>query len=208
MQDTAERGTIERSSAVRKFGERLGTSWLGLGRTWVVSMVALVVCAGLFFASDAGFAVPTVADACGEAPLDVRPYSSAQQVHEFLESCSSEGRSAYRSMQVADLFYPAVFGLFVTSSLVLLLRRLFPDRPEVLVLAGLGIAATMFDYIENAAAWRALATFPQRSWSDHVLGIASLLKSASSWMAMAVLAIGLVALGARQAVRLLPRTAS
>ncbi len=34
-----------------------------------------------------------------------------------MSSCGAAGRTAYRNLQVADLFYPAISGLFMASSL-------------------------------------------------------------------------------------------
>ena len=159
-------------------------------RVWIVSAIAFAVFAGLFFASSAPFAIPQVEAACGQAPPDVRFTSSAADVSSFLNACGAVGRDAYQSMQVADLLYPLVFGLFLASSLALVLARLAPRRRSVLAFAALPLVGTAFDYVENAFAWMALAAYPDPSPADSLLGLASAAKTTTFWVA------GLVLLGA------------
>ncbi len=99
---------------------------LSAGRVWVLAAVVYGVFAVAFFASGAAFAIPIVQRVCGQAPPDLRLTSTADEVHGFLATCGATGREAYTALQVADLFYPAVFAVFLASSLarvLLLLRR-------------------------------------------------------------------------------------
>ena len=164
---------------------------LATWRVWTSLAAVYLLFAGAFFASTLAFAIPRVEAACGQAPLDVRFTSSAADVHGFLEACGPVGREAYRMMQLADLFYPAVFALFLASSLALVLRHLAPARPRLLALAALPLLASAFDYAENLLAWLSLAAFPEPAATDGLLGIASAAKSATSWLAGGLL-IGLV----------------
>ena len=75
-------------------------------RVAAISGALFAVFAYLFFATSAPFSIPTVEEECGAAPLDVRPYSSAADVAQFLDQCGETGRQAYRNLQLADLFYP------------------------------------------------------------------------------------------------------
>lgn len=170
-------------------------------RVWSVSVVVFVLFAGVFFASSASFAVPEVEAACGEAPLDVRFTSSATDVEGFLEACGPEGRAAYERMQVADLFYPAVFGIFMASSLALAVSRLAPQRPTLLGLAALPLIASGFDYVENLFAWVALRTFPEPAATNSLLGIASAAKTTVSWLAGVLLLVSLGLIAVRAARR-------
>ena len=154
---------------------------------------------GAFFGSSARFAIPTVEAACGQAPPDVRFTSDAGEVGAFLDACGVVGREAYRSMQVADLFYPLVFALFMASSLAMVISRLAPRRRSLLALAALPLVASAFDYVENACAWLALAAYPDSAATNSVLGLASAAKSATSWVA-GILLLG--ALGALAVVTL------
>lgn len=152
--------------------------------TWpavIISGICFAVFATVFFATSAPFAIPHVEEACGAEPLDVRLYSSAEDVERFLDGCGEDGRAAYRNLQIADLAYPTVFGVFMTSALALSLARLFPSRPGVVGLAALGMTSSVFDYAENALAWRLLTTYPEVGTSGMLLGFASAAKTITGW---------------------------
>jgi hypothetical protein len=173
------------------------TKWMGRlasWRAWMVSAVVFVAFAGVFFSSSAPFAIPEVEATCGQAPLDVRFHSTAGDVGDFLGSCGPVGREAYRSMQMADLFYPLVFGLFMASSLAVVLSRLAPDGQALVGLAGLALVGSGFDYLENAFAWRALAAFPDTPSTNSLLGLASTAKTVTFWIVGALLLVSLGAL--------------
>ena len=195
-QDTAEPHTSD-------LGTRSSfTAWLASRRGWITITVTLIAFAGVFFASSAPFAIPVVQEACGEAPLDVRTFSTADEVTSFLDACGAGGREAYRNMQLADLVYPAVFGLFMASSLAIVLRRLVPGRPIVAVAgAAVALAGAAFDYLENVFAWRALASFPEPAATNGLLGLASAAKNVSCWLAGVMLLVGVAALTLRALAR-------
>lgn len=176
------------SALVARLADLIGmlASW----RVWIVSASAFVVVAGLLFGSSAPFAIPQVEAACGQPPPDVRFTSSAADVSRFLDACGEVGRGAYRSMQVADLLYPLVFGLFLATSLALALTHLAPRRPALAALAVVPLIGTVFDYLENASAWLALAAYPEPSITAPLLGLASAAKTIAFWCS------GLALLGA------------
>ena len=176
-----------------------GMGRLATWRVWLVSAALFGVFAGAFFGSSARFAIPTVEAACGQSPPDVRFTSDGGEVGAFLDACGVVGREAYRSMQVADLFYPSVSALFVASSLAMVISRLAPRRRSLLALAALPLVASAFDYVENACAWLALASYPEPAASTSLLGLASAAKTATSWGA-GILLLG--ALGALVVVSL------
>ena len=163
-------------------------------RVWMASAAVFVVFAGVFFSSSASFAVPEVEAACGQAPLDVRFHSTADDVADFLSACGPVGRGAYRSLQVADLIYPLVFAVFMASSLAVVLSRLAPDRPALVGLAGLALVGGGADYLENVFAWRALAAFPETASTNALLGIASAVKTLTFWIVGALLLISIGAI--------------
>ena len=80
------------------------------------------------------------------APPDVRFYTPGDEVTQFLTGCGEAGRDAYRDLQVADLFYPAVSGLFLASALALVLSRLSRPGSAVIALAALPFLGSAFDY--------------------------------------------------------------
>ncbi len=183
-----------RAGAFSRILGRLST-W----RAWLPLATAYAVFAGAFFASSAPFAIPVVEAACGAAPLDVRTGASADDVHAFLLGCGPTGREAYQALQVADLVYPLVFALFLASSLAIVLRRLAPGRPGLVAWAALPLAASAFDYLENACAWLALAAYPSAAPADGLLVLASDAKTITSWLAGLLLLGGCAALVARAA---------
>lgn len=170
------------------------------GRALLISGACFAVFAAIFFATSAPFAIPHVEEVCGAAPLDVRFHSTARDVKQFLDACGPDGRAAYRNLQIADLVYPTVFGLFMTSALAVTLKRLAPSRPDVVALASIGLVGSGFDYLENVFAWRVLATYPDVGPAGTLLGFMSTAKTVSHWTAGVTLLTG-IALLAGRAVR-------
>lgn len=175
---------------------------------WVLNAAVFGVFAGVFFASSAPFAIPHVEDLCRQAPPDVRFTSGAADVLGFLTGCGAAGRDAYRLLQVADLLYPAVFGMFMATSMALVLSRLAPRRPVLLCVAVLPLIGSAFDYLENLCAWLALAAYPNPIPTNSVLGFASAAKNLTFWACGGLLlgALGLLLLA--QARRRLRRRAN
>jgi hypothetical protein len=188
----SERTSTERPSATGLVARAM--SWMSSLAVWGASTVVYAAFAAVFFASDAAFAIPHVQKLCGQAPPDMRFTSAAAEVHGFLEACGPAGREAYRAMQVADLFYPFVFAVFLASSLALALRLLLPSRPGMVILAAVAFLPTAFDYSENACAWLALAAWPQPGFADALLGLFSASKTSVSWLAGTLLLLVLGAL--------------
>ncbi len=172
---------------------------LGRGRIWIASAAVFLGFAWIFFASSAPFAIPAVEAACGQQPPDMRFFSSADDIASFLDACGPTGRAAYRNMQIADLVYPAVVGLFLASSLALVIGRLTPRSSKLLWLASVPLVASSFDYVENAFAWFALARYPGSAPTDAVLGYASAAKTIGSW-ASGVLLLGALVVFAVQLI--------
>lgn len=155
-------------------------SWRLLGITGVV----FAVFAALLFASSAPFSISHVQAQCGQAPPDVRFFTSANDVREFMVGCGQAGRSAYRNLQLADLLYPAVFALFMASALAMALSRIVRKESLWLAAAALPLIGAGFDYLENAAAWITIFRFPERSGAAaYLLGVASVAKQTVSWVA-------------------------
>jgi hypothetical protein len=180
-------------------------------KLWLVSASLFTLSAGVFFVSSAPFAVGRVTTECGNPPPDVQFTSSAADVEHFLAACGEAGREAYRNMLLADLFYPAVFGLFLASSLAMTMSRVAPSRLVMgrrpTDLAWLPFLGAGFDYLENALAWRALTVFPQPAATTTLLGVASAAKTTTFWLAGLIL-LGSIGVLAVRAVRSLPRPAT
>jgi len=167
-------------------------------RTLTTSGVLFVLAAGALFASPAAFSLPTVADACGQVAPDVRFYTSADDLNGFLVGCGAEGRAAYRNLQLADLVYPAIAGLFPAIALMMVLDRRRQRRPEgrdLTALALLPLLGAGFDYVENAIAWSALAAYPAETPLAPLFGIASIAKQSVNWASWMLLLAGLAFAG-------------
>lgn len=168
--------------------------WLASWRVWIASAALFVPFAFVFFASPAAFAIPAVEAACGQAPPDMRFYSSGDDVVSFLDACGPAGRNAYQNMQLADLVYPAIVGLFLASSLALATKRL-SARHSLRWVAVVPLVAALFDYLENAFVWLAINSHPEAIVTNEVLGFASAAKTSLSWAAGLTLLTCLAILG-------------
>ena len=176
-------------TAVSSLMRRLA-SWKVLITTGALFLTAAVV----FFASSLPFAIPTVTAACGQPPPDMRFFTSGDQVRQFLTGCGPAGRAAYQNMQIADLFYPALSGLFIAAAFAMVLTRLARPASRVVALAALPLLGSVFDYLENAAAWVTMTAYPQHAGAvTDLLGIASTSKQVCTWAAWFILitAIGM-----------------
>lgn len=152
-----------------------GIARLGTRPVWLGVVTAYGIFAWVFLGSSAPFAVPAVAAACGQVPLDVRFTSSAADVTAFLATCGTEGLAAYRAMETVDLVYPLVSALALAATLAFTLRGAGHRLRRWLPLVPFIVAA--LDYLENACAWLALAAFPTTSPTDSLLGVATAAKT-------------------------------
>jgi hypothetical protein len=188
--------------ARRSAGDVLVRS-LGSWRFWLPSAAVFVVFAAIFFQSSAPFSISEVESVCGQAPPDVQAFTTGDDVSGFLDACGAEGRAAYRNMQIADLFYPAVYGLFIASSLALSLARTPLSSRWVSRTVALAFVGAGFDYVENIFAWIALATFPGDASTNSLVGLAGTAKTATYWISGLVLIGTLVVLVARRFRRMI-----
>ncbi len=180
------RAVIAVSSLMRKFADV---------RLLTVAAAAFLVSAVALFASSLPFSIGHTTALCGQSPPDVRLYSSANDVRDFLSGCGAAGREAYQNLQIADLFYPAICGVFLAVALALTLCRLSRADSPVVALAAIPLVAAVFDYLENAVAWIALTRYPaDPGMAAELIGVASVAKQVFSWASwlLLVCTIGLV----------------
>jgi hypothetical protein len=176
--------------------------WLASWQILAITGIAFAAFAAVLFATSLPFSIPEVTALCGSAPPDVRPYTSGEELGQFLLDCGASGRDAYRNLQLADLLYPAVSGLFLASALAMTLTRIGGPGSRIVALAVLPLIGGAFDYVENAASWVALVSFPLAATPGHaLLGVASAAKQAASWAGWLVLLAALGYLLARAARR-------
>ena len=156
----------------------------------VITGAMFVVSAAAFFASTLPFAIPSVTNSCGEPPPDMRLFTSGDQVRQFLTGCGQSGRAAYQNMQIADLFYPAISGLFLACAIAVALAGLTRPGSRVVALAALPLVGSIFDYLENTAAWVTMTSFPQDSGVvTDLLGVASIGKQVFTWASWLILVV-------------------
>ncbi len=164
---------------------------------WLASAALFVPFAIVFFTSSAPFAIPEVTTICGQSPPDVRFAPSGDEVVGFLRACGPDGRAAYRNLQIADLAYPAIVGLFQASTLALVVTRLGLGRRAGLALVALPLLATAFDYLENVAAWAAIVAAPEPTAVAELFGPASAAKTMTAWVSGLAILAGLAVLAVR-----------
>lgn len=133
-------------------------------RLFAVAAAVFIVFAALLFGSSAPFSIRHVQAMCGQPPPDVRFYTSAGDVHGFLVECGVTGRLAYRSLQLADLFYPAVNGVFMASAMGVMLARIVRRGSLWLALAVLPPLGAAFDYLENCSGVDQPLEIPGGGW--------------------------------------------
>jgi hypothetical protein len=143
----------------------------------------------LFFATSLPFAIPTVTALCHNTPPDIRPYTSGQGVREFLARCGEPGRLAYVHLQLADLLYPAISGLFLASALAMVLVRLGRPSSAIAAAAALPLLGAVFDYLENTAAWATLVVYPESARTADLLGYATVAQQVCNWASWALLIV-------------------
>ena len=103
--------------------------------------------------------------------------------------CGEPGRLAYVHLQLADLLYPAISGLFLASALAMVLVRLARPSSVVVAAAALPLLGAIFDYLENTAAWGSLAVYPESAMTSDLLGYATVAKQVCSWASWALLVV-------------------
>ena len=176
-----------------------------LATWWVLAVTGgvFVVFAVAFFATPLPFSIAHVTSLCSAAPPDVRFYTPGEGVTQFLTGCGEAGRDAYRDLQLADLFYPAVSGLFLASALAVVLVRTSRPGSPVVALAALPLLGSAFDYLENICAWLALAAYPDPAPFGSLLGLASAAKTLTFWTSGAVLlaALGMLVIARARQLR-------
>lgn len=166
---------------------------LGRGPILIVLGFAFLAIAVPLFVSSASFSIPTVEHTCGSSPPDTRLHTTAVELDQFLDECGTDGRRAYRNLQIVDLAYPLISGMAMASLMAFVLKRLSGSRRRLLVLAALPLVAALFDYGENAMAWIALERFPNLGVEADLLGVVGTAKQATTYIAGLLLLIAAIA---------------
>jgi len=131
--------------------------------------------------------------------LDLRFGFSPGEANQFLALIGPEGRSFYQMLELTlDLVYPLVYGLFLGALLLLVWRKVLPEKSPWLGLSLLPVATAVFDYLENINIVLLIRRFPDQA--DTLANLASVF-GAAKWvlfgLSVAVLLIGLLFWGIR-----------
>jgi hypothetical protein len=106
------------------------------------------------------------------------------------------GRAAYLAMNAFDFIFAAAYGLFYFFALGWLALRLFPSLPILRFLSLVGLAAALFDEIENTLFRFAASGGGQVEGAPAAIAsFCSTAKYCLNYASVALAAAGLVALG-------------
>lgn len=146
------------------------------GQAILVSGLLWAAAAGWLFGSNGWGSIPAVRAACGSPP-DIRFAPAPDATRAFFDNCRHiGGLAAYRHLQVLDLAYPTIVATFLAAVMIGLTR----SGSRLRLLAALPVAASVGDYLENAAAW-VLLDGSGNAWAPSLLQAGSLGKTVLSW---------------------------
>lgn len=93
--------------------------------------------------------------------LDTRFSYTLNDVNTFFEKLGSEGRDIY-SFVVGkiDMIYPVIYGLLFILLLAFLLKKVFPYKKKLILMALLPVLGMLFDYLENFNTLKLLEKYP------------------------------------------------
>lgn len=131
--------------------------------------------------------------------LDLRFGFSPGEANHFLELIGPEGRSFYQMLELTlDLVYPVVYGLFLGALLLLIWRKVLPEKSPWLRLSLIPVVTAVFDYLENINIVLLIRRFPDKA--DTLANLASFF-GAGKWvlfgLSVAVVLTGLLFWGIR-----------
>lgn len=164
------------------------------GRTVLFLLLVLAVLAALLNASELPFSSGTLLKESGGLEIPDMRYSgyTSADVYQLFDAWGPVGRSHYRQMLVVDLFFPAVYGLFLAATLAWLARQIAWPKRLVRWSPLLGLVCLM-DYGESAILWPVLLAYPTRyEILDGFVGLSSIftaLKFGWFLLALAVLIV-------------------
>ena len=116
----------------------------------------------------------------GELQVDVRVAYGPSTLYRLLDVYGPEGRRSFRTMLLADMAFPAVYGA---------LLYVLADSLDSSIARHAAIAAAAFDYSENIFLLRVLRRLPSRSEAiARLAGICTSLKMAAIALTAAALA--------------------
>lgn len=100
----------------------------------------------------------------GVGPIDLRFFSTPEQIQSMIEAYGEAGRASYRTIELtADILYPIIYTLFFCLLLSWLLQRAFAADSSVRMLNVVPIGGWLFDLLENVGVVTMLSIYPNTS---------------------------------------------
>jgi hypothetical protein len=108
----------------------------------------------------------------GNYYLDTKLFYSEETVYQYISSYGEEGINMYHQVQILDMIYPLIYGIFLAS---------FFYRKKLLKLYFIPLLAIVFDYSENISIYFLLENFPKQLPN---LVVASSLATSLKWLSI------------------------
>ncbi len=129
----------------------------------------------------------------GVGPIDLRFFSTPEQIFSMIEAYGESGRATYRLFELTgDILYPIIYTLFFSLLLTWLLQRAFAADSSVRLLNVVPFGAWLFDLLENLGIVTMLSMYPSTSM---LIAWATILFTIAKWVfAIATIVLILFAL--------------
>lgn len=100
----------------------------------------------------------------GVGPIDLRFFSTPEQIQAMIEAYGGTGRALYRTTELTgDILYPIIYTLFFCLLLSWLLQRAYSADSSVRMLNLVPFGAWLFDLLENIGIVAMLSIYPNTS---------------------------------------------
>lgn len=121
---------------------------------------------------------------------------SVDRAYEILDHLGAEGRSFHvKYIMPMDIIFPLSYGLFYFTTLTLIVKELWKKVKRPWLIGFIGLAAMLFDWLENIMIFILLNNYPNRL--DGIVRIANRFTQVKSFfiiISMTLIASGLIAL--------------
>ena len=163
-------------------------------RALIVLTIVFVLFSIVFVYVDTPFSVKRVEKLSdGVRILDQQRNYTTEMAYHFLDAYGESGRQTYRRILAADVFYPLLYGAFLSIAITWFFRRAFAAERVVQLLNLLPWLTVLFDYAENIGLYVMLAKYPtQLPTVVAITSHLSMLKQLLSSMSILALLIGII----------------
>lgn len=95
--------------------------------------------------------------------LDTRLSYPPSVVYDVLKALGKTGRQGYLFLHLVDYLYDVSYSIFLGMALILLVKKLFPDKKSLLNLCLIPIFAGLMDFLENISLDLLILSYPSRN---------------------------------------------